>query len=353
MSGRHYTEDELLAYLDCSEEIDLETVSRHLSACDTCGRTIESLRDFTRILADENVHAFAARRHRRPRVRDVENVMRRIVAGEQARVEAHRTFDNLMALPTADWPAYLVTHPGAQSEALLDRIIEEARRELDRRPERALKLLDIATAIANTFTDAFMLAEHRGTIAKERSNALRMLGRYPQALEALDWAERFYAHLPAPDYDLTFVTWARATVLFYMTRYAEALALARAAATTFRAFGDFGRAEQVRILEANVLCEQGLVRDARGMYAALAGYFGSHGDRELVARLHANIAECDVRLDRPARARRSAAQAIALYGELGQPVEFVRVRYDIETSAQKFFDADLALNFGKRLFLGV
>ncbi|HEX8703876.1 MAG TPA: metallophosphoesterase family protein [Myxococcaceae bacterium] len=34
-------------------------------------------------------------------------------------------------------------------------------------------------------------------------------------------------------------------------------------------------------------------------------------------------------------------------------VEYTRVEYDIETSAQKIFDADLALNFGKRLFLGV
>lgn len=34
-------------------------------------------------------------------------------------------------------------------------------------------------------------------------------------------------------------------------------------------------------------------------------------------------------------------------------VEYLRVEYDIETSAQKIFDADLALNFGKRLFLGV
>jgi diadenosine tetraphosphatase ApaH/serine/threonine PP2A family protein phosphatase len=34
-------------------------------------------------------------------------------------------------------------------------------------------------------------------------------------------------------------------------------------------------------------------------------------------------------------------------------VEFHRVPYDIEAAAQKIFDADLALNFGKRLFLGV
>ncbi len=34
-------------------------------------------------------------------------------------------------------------------------------------------------------------------------------------------------------------------------------------------------------------------------------------------------------------------------------VEYRRVAYDIEAAAQRIFDADLAMNFGKRLFLGV
>lgn len=34
-------------------------------------------------------------------------------------------------------------------------------------------------------------------------------------------------------------------------------------------------------------------------------------------------------------------------------VEYHRVEYDIERSAQRIFDAELALNFGRRLFLGV
>lgn len=42
-----------------------------------------------------------------------------------------------------------------------------------------------------------------------------------------------------------------------------------------------------------------------------------------------------------------------VYDTVERTVEFVRASYDIETSAQKIFDADLALNFGKRLFLGV
>ena len=42
-----------------------------------------------------------------------------------------------------------------------------------------------------------------------------------------------------------------------------------------------------------------------------------------------------------------------LYDSDERTVEYHRVSYDIETAAQKIFDADLALNFGKRLFLGV
>ncbi len=42
-----------------------------------------------------------------------------------------------------------------------------------------------------------------------------------------------------------------------------------------------------------------------------------------------------------------------VYDTDARTVEYHRVPYDIETAAQKIFDADLALNFGKRLFLGV
>lgn len=42
-----------------------------------------------------------------------------------------------------------------------------------------------------------------------------------------------------------------------------------------------------------------------------------------------------------------------MYDTARREVTYHRVPYDIETSAQKIFDADLALNFGKRLFLGV
>jgi diadenosine tetraphosphatase ApaH/serine/threonine PP2A family protein phosphatase len=42
-----------------------------------------------------------------------------------------------------------------------------------------------------------------------------------------------------------------------------------------------------------------------------------------------------------------------VYDSMERIVEFHRVPYDIDSSARRIFDADLAVNFGKRLFLGV
>ncbi|MDR0967197.1 MAG: metallophosphatase family protein [Myxococcales bacterium] len=42
-----------------------------------------------------------------------------------------------------------------------------------------------------------------------------------------------------------------------------------------------------------------------------------------------------------------------VYDTAKRIAQFHRVEYDIETSARRIFEADLALNFGKRLFLGI
>ncbi len=45
--------------------------------------------------------------------------------------------------------------------------------------------------------------------------------------------------------------------------------------------------------------------------------------------------------------------SFVVYDTEARVADFHRIAYDIEAAAQKIFDADLALNFGKRLFLGV
>ena len=60
----------------------------------------------------------------------------------------------------------------------------------------------IAAGVAARLSDPKAQASERGAVARERANALRFLGRYADALEELDSAERLIVHLPVHAFDL-------------------------------------------------------------------------------------------------------------------------------------------------------
>jgi tetratricopeptide (TPR) repeat protein len=330
VNGEHYEEYELLAYLDFNGEmVDIAGASRHLSSCEDCGRRLESLRVFTALLSDKDIwrHAFG----HRPRSggTNLRDGMARLNRDHENDLRGKGDFAAIEARPVAEWPAYLAEHPEARNPGFLRRCIEQARREHNERPREALEILGFAKGVTLSLTDGLEIAELRGAIEKERSNALRLLGRYPEALEALDAAEHFFDRLPAPAYDLNFLDWSRATVLFYMTRYGEALALAMRVFDTFRQLGEKDQAQRSRILIASILCEQGSVHDAHAMYRDILAYFEARQDIELIAQLNANLAECEVRLDHPDDALRFAANAMRGYEGLGKGTERVRLRWTL------------------------
>lgn len=330
MIGDHFEDDELLAYLDAnSNEVDLPSIERHLEHCESdCRERLEWLGGFIGHLGDETIHRFAKRlSDGTPPPELVEDARLR---GAQRTTEDARgasLLQAMKALPTESWFAHAAPSDPSTTAGLLRRMTGEAREEFDRRPRRALEILNAAEPLAQTFPDALDEAEHRGAIARERAEALRMLGRHREALQSLDAAEQFLAQLPAPTYDLAFVDWVRAAVLFYLTRYDEALFFARKAGRVFREHGDLPRAEQMRIIEANVLCEQGDIEGAHRMFTRLVLFFSRADDQETIARLNANLAECEVRLDRRDVAYEYAADAMRMYEALGLETERVRVRW--------------------------
>jgi tetratricopeptide (TPR) repeat protein len=279
------------------------------------------------LLQDDDVQSFAARPKRRPDPRRIDQAETLVQRAEEEDRAAQKTFAHLMERPIEAWAEYLAANPAQRTEGLIRRLITEARTEYDRRADYALELLSVAASIANALTDPVAIADQRGTIAKERANALRMLSRYQEALDELDWAERFLVHLPVNVFDLAVVEWARATVLFYMTRYGEALPLVRHAAKILRQFGDIPRAQQVRLLEAGILYEMGDTETALGIYEGLVDYFDRSGDFETLARVFGDIATCEMRLSRVGASRINAARAVELYDRVGKPTEKARVQW--------------------------
>jgi tetratricopeptide (TPR) repeat protein len=326
----HYENWELLAFIEEARDIvDVNAAAIHIDACDICSAAMREWRSFMGLFFDREVHEFARRKTTRllaAHVADAQNVARRIVVEDAA---AEHTFTTLLDCPIETWADHLSARPELRTEGLIRRIIREGRKDYDRHAERALRLLEVGVTIANSLSNVTAIAEQRATLAKERANALRMLSRYPEALESLDEAERFLDDVPITGADRALVDWARATVLFYMTRYAEALPLVRAASAELMRFGELPRAQQARLLEAGILYEMGEVESALRTYEDLTSYFWSHDDAETTARILADRAECEMRLDRMGIARAHAGRAMRLYEELGKPSEKMRVQWTL------------------------
>jgi tetratricopeptide (TPR) repeat protein len=340
VTGDHYDDAELLAYAEQQAGLP-EGMESHAEKCQQCMEQIRSLRSFTALLQDTNVHGFS-RRFRNGQ-REIDEFVSLAVGRVSTDSEADETFELLNRLAPEHWRSWLTDHPSAQTRGLVERIIAEARRGLNDRPERALQVLDLAVGVASSLRDVFEIAECRGNVEVQRASALRHLGQYHAALEATDAAGRFFGHLPAPTFDLAFVVWARANVLFSMTRYAEALPLIRDVERTFLSFGDPYHAARSRLLEANILCEQGDVRAAEDIYRDLLPYFEEDKDQEMVAWLTQNLADCAVRRDDAETAQSLARKATTLFTALGRPSEVTRLRWSLGhlLLRQEQFDAAL------------
>jgi tetratricopeptide (TPR) repeat protein len=342
LEEEHYEDWELLAYIDASAEmaagadlsgapgVDTLTVERmvlHLRMCAQCRDSHDALRLLYDLLRDPAVHLEARSPVKRADERHIAQARAAASRMDADAAIAENTMQELLRREVGDWACYLSNEAPLQTAALVRRIIKEARAEYERRPAHALAVLEVATFVANHLTDVFALASERAAVARERANALRFLGRYAEALEELDRAERLLLDLPVSAFDLAFVAWSRATVLFYMTRYAESLSAVRNAIAVFRQFSDIPRVSEARMLEACILCEQGDVKTALHTWRELRAYFSSPEHATSRARVEANIAECEMRLGHTAEARRHAMEAMDRYALLQNVTEGARARW--------------------------
>jgi tetratricopeptide (TPR) repeat protein len=327
MTGEHYEDYELLAYDERDGEmIDLDAADRHIAVCEECAERRRRLRVFQAFLRDRSVHDHA----RRSGIdfHDGDDLARNESERRRDEEEAAAVILALRQFPIAKWSAWL-SERQANTRGMVHALLSESRRHLNDRPAAALRIIDIAENAANAQVNVFDRAECRGNVELQRANALRHMGKYDEALRAADSANELLAELPAPTYDLAFATWAKANVLFSMTRFTEALLLARDAEATFAIFGDTANAQRARVLVASVLCEEGELETATTMYHELRVAFERAGDREMVARVTANLADCAVRTDDFAQARLLGRQATHLYTDLGRPSEATRVRWSL------------------------
>jgi tetratricopeptide (TPR) repeat protein len=325
----HYDELALHQYLDDPESFEeraaLET---HLTFCHPCSVLLEDLRAFEATLASDDLWVAEAGGEEPP----VElRAVAELLAQEDAAAE--QLLAPLTGSPASFRRANVTAIPEMRTAGVVRRLSAESRALRERQPMHALVLADAAIAISDLlpprrYPEA-LVDELRGNAWLERANVLRYLGRYAEALDATDIAERAFEDLPVEVYSLALVDYLRAVICVETERLDEALRLARRSARVFRQFGEEERFVHAKMVEASVLFDQNRYRDARDLFVSLVRVAKGLGDAPTLARLYGNVANCQLRLHELESADVYFARALSLYEALGLETERIRTRWSI------------------------
>ncbi len=329
MTGhRHYTTADLLAYLDENEDlVNVAEVAAAIASCTTCAARLGELQDFGRLIADREIwREVRVTSGQPPSIMDVLTEADRMAREKRA---AEYDFAALIATPLETWPLYLAAHPGAPTEALVRRIVEAAVGELERQPSYSLALLDAADSVAGRVSDQNGQSECRSEVWKNRANALRILGRYDEALSATVTAERFTDEIATGGFMLAQIIYTRGTVLFKMGRFAETIKTARDASRRFAEYDDIKHVIYARNLEAMAFTEQGQTAEGLRVYLLIAQQLQQFEDPQMTASVTKNIGVSHRRLGNYDDATTYTLAAQRLYSALGADSEIIRTEWTL------------------------
>lgn len=331
MNG-HYDEATLADYLEGPDAFaERDALERHVASCRECRELLDELRELDAALQSSEMWevADAVRRER-----DAPEAISSLAAElmHEERVASER-LSRVVDSPIMFRRAQVAARAELQNAGAIRFLCARSREFREKQPMHALTLADAAVALCDRLPaeryPPTMVAELRGGSWLERANALRFLGRFAEALDALDIAENAYGRTPVATFSLALVQYLRAVIFFETERLDEATHLARRAARVFRQFGEDERYIHAKIVEAGVLFDRKRFADALELFMSLIGPAKELGDVATIARLYGNIANTLLGLERRSDACGYFAQALSLYEALGLETEKIRTRWSL------------------------
>lgn len=322
MSDQHLTRFEILALIEGTvDPADGDSMWTHIEHCNNCWMVYEEVSFVMRAtlehVEDDGLEA------------DLVETWRIIAAdaehSERDARAAEELFVQLARHPEEKWGEIITANPQVGTPALVQRLVAAAGLELDRKPDHALVLLNVAETIAYTLEERATLRS-RGHVWKQRSNTYRMAARYEEAIDASFVAAQLYAELRAPDsnFEIGQARYAMAAALTKMTRFPAALKTLRSARDLLEEYGESAPLAKVTMLEASIRLEQGEVSAARNTLRELLPVAERLGEQLEVGRVRLNLAECNLRLGELDAAIDEARAAIDIFTALGNVAERAR-----------------------------
>ena len=319
----------LIEFLENYDSIDRAAIASHLAACARCRAEHDAVQDLFALFADPSTLSFSmdegVEADRRPLLVDIIAKERE---AEAAVIAAEEFFERLRTFPVATWATVVDEHPERCTVALADRLLREVDAQLQNHPEDAMALSRVVELVAVRLPDD----DYRRTIGhvwRRKSNALRHLGRYGDAISAAALAESCYSAVRGCEFEIGQAQYALAAVLFKMTRYATALEAVARSRGVLDEFGITPALAKAMMLEAAIRVEQGDIAAALPTLKQLVGIEETLEQPLEAARVRANLAECYLRLGSLPDAMTEALAARQAYESLGNMVEQVRVAWTI------------------------
>jgi tetratricopeptide (TPR) repeat protein len=322
----HYTEDELSAYALRPEAIDdRESVEQHVAACGDCRDTLDVIEAFDTALQDplpwELSESMQVRREAPPAL--LEHARAISAADAHARDLVMPLVDSAIRFRAAR----IEDDPRFYTLAVMRLLSKVANGMHERQPQFGLVLADTALAIAGKLPPSLQAqsAWYVGTAWKERANALRYLGRFKEADEALDRAEEaFESDDHVEPFDLAIVQYVRATVCAETERFDDTVRLARESASQFLLYGDQRRYLAARLVEGFGYYCVDRDREAAPIFESVIEAARAAQEMWILAGALSNAAACYTHLHLYEKADGYYSEAVSVFSDLEIPTERAR-----------------------------
>ena len=243
---------------------------------------------------------------------------------QDERVAAVSVVDRLLRDTPAEQWSELSERAELRTAGALEKLGSYVTQALGRDPRQALTAAQLAASICESLSDPYppvVVAQLCAHAAKDLAKALLYLGRFDEALSALDRAEARVAPYGALAHDLAIVRVVRATLLHEINRYDDAFALLAECKEVFREHHDNKRLLLCGINEGVLLHRMRRYREAREAYLLLLPATADSGDRDAMACLYNVIGHCSVDLGDFSAAEMYLSRAIEMFHALGQPLQ--------------------------------
>lgn len=260
----HPTEEALAEYaFDPDAVPNRRAIETHVADCPACSSVLTFIRSVDVGLSDGDIWSITdSDESTRKEMRDL--------AGQAAAEdhEARELLAEVLQNPAQTAWQDLGTRSQYQTAGVVRHLLTVANEACYRAPLDALTFADTAIEIAERLTRYAqpILHDLRGTAWKERANALRLLGRYDAALEALEHAEREFRAVPTAPLGPAIVKHTRGIIHYDRGEYDSARRLFQDCADACAALGEIDRYMRSRHFIANIhYREQDLLAAKRSM----------------------------------------------------------------------------------------